>query len=750
MKRIIIPVLLLIVMLLSGCGSQQKEIMCQEDMKDMKLTIAVPDDIDANDKVLEVCPNAKIVPLLDTVLGVRSVAEGKYDAYVAGKYYIDDAINEGKIDGVKILDEPLITYECALGLSALCKVPDYENLVNETMEELISEGVIDEMTKRWFIDENEQMPEIKLDDNPEYTLNAVTFGQCKPYSFIKDGALTGFDVELLYRVCERNHWGVKLSNAEYVSMLMGLATGKYDIISANLYITSDKEENIIFSIPYTTEEISIAVRSNSKSSSDKKDTQKLEYNTLLELENAKTFAVLTGTVFDEMIKEKYPNAEVKYYQSAVDGALAVSNHKADVTVFDEPVLKYIAACTDGVELMPELLTKDDYHFILTKSERGERLQKEFNEWLGIQRQNGELDKLYDFWCSNEESDKIFDFEALPETKGKIKIATDPSGRPDAYYYNNSLTGYPIELIYNFCRDMGYGAEVSVVGFDSMIPSLVSGKTDIATTFISYTEERAQSVLFTDCVREGGVGLLVRSENSKKSRFLPEIIKSGFEKNFVAEDRWKLVLSGLYLTALITLGGFLLANILGAIFCAFAMSKRRFLKVLANVYDQIMQGTPIVVILMILYYVIFGKSNISGVLVAIFAFGMTSGASLAQQFRGAIESVDIGQSEAALAIGFTKFKTFIGIVLPQACRIILPGYFSEIISLMKGTAIVGYISVIDLTKASDLIRSSTYDAFFPLLSVALIYFLITFGILSLLKYIQKKLAPKRLSAQEEEK
>ena len=157
----------------------------------------------------------------------------------------------------------------------------------------------------------------------------------------------------------------------------------------------------------------------------------------------------------------------------------------------------------------------------------------------------------------------------------------------------------------------------------------------------------------------------------------------------------------------------------------------------------------VVILMILYYVIFGKSDISGVWVAILAFGMTSGASLARQFFGAITGVDRGQTEAALAMGFTKPEAFLGIVFPQAARIALSGYFSEIIGLMKGTAIVGYIAVIDLTKSGDLIRSSTYDAFFPLLTVAVVYFLISFGLLSLLKRIRKMLEPKRVAIHKED-
>ena len=116
----------------------------------------------------------------------------------------------------------------------------------------------------------------------------------------------------------------------------------------------------------------------------------------------------------------------------------------------------------------------------------------------------------------------------------------------------------------------------------------------------------------------------------------------------------------------------------------------------------------------------------------------------------IDAIDKGQTEAGLAIGFTSLQTFIEIVLPQAVRMALPGYFSELIALIKGTSIVGYISIVDLTRAGDLIRSSTYDAFFPLLSVAFIYFIISFVFLSLLKFLLKKLAPKRVITQEVEK
>lgn len=488
---------------LCGCGTGHGEIFTLEDLKNEDFIVGVPDDINSKDFVYEVCPEANIVSQNDVMYGIRSVSEGKADAYVVGRIYIEKTINEGNLKNVRILDEPLHVYECALGISTLSKIPGFEAALNETMETLIADGTIADMKKRWHEDGDYRMPEIALDEDPEYTVKGVTYGQSKPYSFVVDGALTGFDVELAYRVCQANHWGLDLSAAEYPGMLAGLATGKFDMISANLYVTEERADTVTFSIPYETQDISVAVRD---------------------------FSASAGT--------------------------------------------------------------------------GERF----------------IDK----------------------------------------------------------------------------------------------------------------------------------VKTGFRKTFVDESRWKMILSGLATTALITLGGFALANLLGAGFCACSMSRKKWLRVIADGYDRIMQGTPMVVVLMIFYYVIFRRSAISGVWVAIFAFGLTGGASLARQFHGAIAGVGKGQTEAALALGFSRTRAFCGIVLPQAIRTLLPGYFSQIIELMKGTAIVGYITVIDLTKAGDQIRSSTYDAFFPLFGVAVIYFLISFGLLSLLQYLCGRLAPKRVTEQEAKK
>jgi ABC-type amino acid transport system permease subunit len=152
-----------------------------------------------------------------------------------------------------------------------------------------------------------------------------------------------------------------------------------------------------------------------------------------------------------------------------------------------------------------------------------------------------------------------------------------------------------------------------------------------------------------------------------------------------------------------------------------MSKLRWLRIPAKIYIDILRGTPVLVLLMLIFYVVFASVNISPVFVAVIAFGMNFAAYIAEIFRAGIQSIDRGQTEAAIAIGFTPVQSFVHIILPQTIQRILPVYKGEFISLVKMTSIVGYIAVQDLTKASDIIRSRTFDAFFPLIIVAILYF-----------------------------
>jgi polar amino acid transport system substrate-binding protein len=165
--------------------------------------------------------------------------------------------------------------------------------------------------------------------------------------------------------------------------------------------------------------------------------------------------------------------------------------------------------------------------------------------------------------------------------------------------------------------------------------------------------------------------------------------------------------------------------------------------IARVYSRMIAGTPVVVILMILFYVIFGKvRDMSGIVVSIICFTLTFGAFVYDHMTVSVGRVDRVQTEAAYALGYTKNKTFFRIIFPQAMTIFLPSYCGQAVELIKATAVVGYVAVNDLTKMVDIIRSNTYEAFFPLIATAVIYFLLTWILASLLKLLKLRFEPKR--------
>ena len=219
----------------------------------------------------------------------------------------------------------------------------------------------------------------------------------------------------------------------------------------------------------------------------------------------------------------------------------------------------------------------------------------------------------------------------------------------------------------------------------------------------------------------------------------------FSNNLVVEDRYRMILDGLQVTLLITLFAAVLGTILGGLVCWMRMSRHAWLRQTARVYIDLMRGTPVLVLLMLMYYVVMAPVDATGIVVAIVTFAMNTAAYISEMLRTTIQGIDRGQTEAGLALGFTPRQTFLKIVLPQVVRAVMPVYQGEIISLLKGTSIVGYIAVADMTRASDLIRSRTFDAFFPLIVTAVIYFVMAWLIGLLLQSLVQRKRIKAIAA-----
>ena len=221
------------------------------------------------------------------------------------------------------------------------------------------------------------------------------------------------------------------------------------------------------------------------------------------------------------------------------------------------------------------------------------------------------------------------------------------------------------------------------------------------------------------------------------------LKKEFILNFIEDNRWKYIVDGLKITLIVTIFAVLIGVLLGFLIAIVRTThdktgKLKILNAICKVYLTVIRGTPVVVQLMIIYFIIFGSVDISKVLVAIIAFGINSGAYVAEIFRSGIMSIDNGQFEAGRSLGFNYAQTMMYIIMPQAFKNVLPTLCNEFISLLKETSVSGYIALQDLTKGGDIIRSRTYDAFMPLIAVALVYLIIVMLLTSLVGQLERRL------------
>lgn len=221
------------------------------------------------------------------------------------------------------------------------------------------------------------------------------------------------------------------------------------------------------------------------------------------------------------------------------------------------------------------------------------------------------------------------------------------------------------------------------------------------------------------------------------------LQGKFVNNFITDNRWEYIADGLATTLQVTFFAVIIGIVLGFLIAIVRSTydktgKLKVLNAVCKLYLTVIRGTPVVVQLLIIYFVIFGSVDISKVLVAVMAFGFNSGAYVAEIFRAGIMSIDGGQFEAGRSLGFNYVQTMRYIIMPQAFKNVLPALGNEFIVLLKETSVAGYIALQDLTKGGDIIRSRTYDAFMPLIMVALIYLVMVLIFTKLVNMLERRL------------
>ena len=450
----------------------------------------------------------------------------------------------------------------------------------------------------------------------------------------------------------------------------------------------------------------------------------------------KRFAYVNGSVYNQNVQSKLEGTSEDFYPSLAECVAAVEAGKEDAAVQLSYCCQLAVNRRPGtVALLPEPITQVSEGFFFPK---GSSLTAEFNELIDRFSQDGTLAKLEKKWVAADESGKTLPEQDWEAPNGKLKFATSGVIEPFSYVGEGGTPkGYDVELALLIARELGYHLDVFTIPMDSIFASVGSGKADFGGT-LTQTPERASVCDFSNTVMPTTISVIVPSKGGavKDKSFFAGIADS-FHKTFIEEDRWQLILSGLGVTVLISVCAGALGILLGYGTVLARRSGVRWAGKVVDGYQAIMGGIPLVVVLMVLYYVVFGSKNIAGEIVAIIAFTLAFGSTAGSTMWTAVDGIDTIQEETGLALGYTRKEVFKKIIFPQARQQFTPQLMGQFVSLVKDTAIVGYIAVQDLTRASDLIRARTMDAFFPLVSTAIIYFLFC----RLLAHLLRKLAAK---------
>ena len=726
----------LFVSLFAGCSTKEsKSFETSADLAHAKIGIATGSAHDGTAKKL--FPDAERVYFNTMADMILAVEQGKIDCYLEDEQFLVAAVWEGS--NVKRLPESLGQMNNGFVFPQSEESRPLREELNAFLQQAKEDGTTDRLLEKWMSDtEPTEHPDYSSLTGENGTIRLAVCVDSKPMLYkYKDGC-TGFEMEMLTLFAEQNGYRYELEEVPFESVLIGIAAGKYDMASASLNITAEREERVDFSDPYHAFDVVLAVKGDGKVQKTSK--------TLADFEQAK-LGILTGSVYESYAKERFPNAERSLYSMMADLILAADQGKIDGYIAEKSYV--VAAQWEGanVEAVPELIDQTQAGFIFRKDDSDAlKLRTQLNEFIVEANQNGMIQQLNEKWFASTEPTEHPDLSTLTGENGTIKVAAATDLKPISYIKNGNLSGYEMELLCYFAEEYGYKLDISTVTFEAILPGVTTGKYDIGTGAITITDERAQSVDFSESHLTSDVVMVVKGESGAQAGFWAEM-KEDFNKTFIRENRWKLIVEGIGVTLLISICSAIAGTLLG--FGLYMLSRsdikgvQKIAKGIAKVYSRIVAGTPMVVILMILFYVVFGDfQDMSGVLVAIIGFSLTFGAFVYDHMSVSVESVDFGQTEAAYALGYNKNKGFFKIIFPQAMTVFLPSYCGQTVDLVKATAVVGYIAVNDLTKMGDIIRSNTYEAFFPLIATALIYFIMTWILSLLLGLVKRHFEPKR--------
>ena len=677
----------------------------------------------------ELVPDAEYMEFNSITDLIAALNSNKIDAFGCDESLYTSMLWEGQ--AVDRIDEPLGESNYGMIFPKGQKL-ELQKEVNDYIAKIGADGTLQALEEKWF--SAKKPTEFTSYDNLNGTKGTITVAinsASMPFVYLKNNKFVGFDIEFITGFAKEYGYDIQFEDVAFAAILGGVQSAKYDLGISGITITEERRESMDFSDVYHVEDLAVIIR-RSAGADD------------LEQFNSATLGVVTGSLYGGYSREQFPNASIKEFNTFADVLVALKGGKVDGIMLDKPNFNSVARTDKSLTSITVPAYSVEIGFGFQKNDAGNALQAQMNAFLAKLKAEGKIDVLIDKWYGETEPSETIPLDELASNAKTLNVAIDTTRKPFVYMYEGKPVGFEIEVLYMFCKEYGYNVNISDISFASGLAGLASEKYDLVCGGLYMTDERKESVNFSDPYMNAEV-VMAKCERSGFENFMLSL-RDSFEKTFIREQRWKLIVEGICTTMIISVFSVLGGTLLGFALYMLARSKTKWLSKLAKgfakVYSTIIAGTPTLVVLMILFYIVFTSPDMSGVVVAIIGFILTFGSFVYEQLSLTVSGVDNGQLEAAYALGYSRNQTFFRIVLPQAMKMFLPSYSGEIVSLIKATSVVGYIAVNDLTKMGDIIRGNTYEAFFPLIAVALIYFAITWGVAGLLGILKRKAEPKR--------
>lgn len=466
----------------------------------------------------------------------------------------------------------------------------------------------------------------------------------------------------------------------------------------------------------------------------KKDVKTTEEITSIEDLKGKVVGTLTGSSFEIDFAGRSDFRLVRQ-PTLSDLIASLRRGRIDAILYDEVCFSDSVLRKNGIKIA--FRTEKNYPCVFACDKSNQDLVNKFNEFLAKLKSSGELKAITNKWLETTDYANMTMPPVSDSLTGEpLVVGTSYTTAPISYMIDDEWYGLEIEILNRFGEYIGRPVQYSLLDFAALVPALQSGKIDMAGGVLFLTAERQKILALTDIYYHSHGAFFVRDNAAEAQSTATGLsdIKGSVQNNLVAENRWVFLARGLKVTLIITLLSMFFGSILGTGLLAMRRSQRPWVKKIPIVYSSILRGIPMVVLLMILFYIVLvGFSSIG---VAVVAFTMTFASSFASTMDNALQAVGNQQHEAGEAMGFTRTQIFRYITGPQALKRALPQFKGEAVSLIKNTSVVGYVAIQDLTRACDMIRSRTFEAFFPLIFITLIYFLLAWLMGKFLDFIFK--------------